>query len=107
MKKLLFLINLLLSLFFLFSCINNKSNQKTDCQSVIKIDSNEYSNLPFDSIKNNKLDNSSNSRVVIIDSINKDYKYSNHINKSFEAPKHNAPDQDKIDSIKKSKEKLK
>ncbi len=107
MKKLLFLINLLLSIFFLFSCINNKPNQRTDSKAVINTNTIEYSSFPLESTKNNILDSSSKSSVIKIDTTTKDYKYRNHNNKPFEAPKHNAPDQDKIDSIKKSKEKLK
>ena len=105
MKKLLLLNNLLLILSF-GKCGGDSSTQTDgvtnapDTLSMI-VDSNSidttYTGMITDSV----------GQSTAGDTISKDSKYNTHTHNPKEAPKHNAPDQAKIDSIKAAKAKKK
>ncbi|MEN8858464.1 MAG: hypothetical protein ABF260_10440 [Flavobacteriaceae bacterium] len=92
----------------LFSCSNNKNNIKTKTQSVVEkpLIDNAVSNV--DSTKNQQIDIVTDRAKTKIDTLNKNTKQLNKVKKKGqEAPKHNSPDQSKIDSLKKAKQKFK
>lgn len=92
----------------LFSCSNNKHNIKSAPQPVVEKPSiyNTETNIDTTQIKQgNVMTNETENKK---DTLNKNKRYLNKENKIVkEAPKHNSPDQSEIDSIKKSKEKIK
>jgi hypothetical protein len=96
MKNWLFSINTILIFSSLLTC-NGMRKNSADSKSPTPPDS---SVTMMDSI-------SADSIVHIADSLSKDEKYTNHDGAVIEAPKHDAPNQAKIDSIKAAKAKKK
>ncbi|MGI6341988.1 MAG: hypothetical protein ACOXZ9_03285 [Bacteroidales bacterium] len=108
MKNLSFLISLTVAVFLLFSCSNNKNIIKSENQSAVEKPLIDSVATSTDTAKVTISNAMTNEMVTKKDSLNKNTKYSNKGNKEIkEAPKHNSPNQTKIDSIKKAKEKLK
>lgn len=107
MKKLSYLTNVILLALLMTSCSNNKPNKKSENQSADEKPQIENSVSSIDTTKNKGTIMQSKTIETKTDTLNKDQKYSKGDNKVNEAPKHNSPDQSTIDSIKKSKEKLK
>jgi hypothetical protein len=96
MKNWLFSINILLFFSFILTC-TGKKNKPGGENSPTPLDS---MNTAMDSIK-------ADSILHKTDSLTKEEKYNNHPGGGNEAPKHDAPDQAKIDSIKEAKAKKK
>ena len=96
MKKLLFSINLCLFLSSFLTC-NGMRKNTADTKTATPQDT---SLTVMDSVR-------ADSIVHMADSLSKDEKYLNHEGGGNEAPKHDAPNQTKIDSIKAAKAKKK
>ena len=105
MKLLLFLTNLVL-LSILPSTCNHKQQQADD---TVKVDSSSIEPPPALSDSMTTLVDTTKAKYTgnDLDSLSKDEKYSNGSGQKHEAPKHNSPDQMKIDSIKDAKAKKK
>ena len=105
MKALLFLTNVVL-LSFLPSTCHHQQKQADD---TVKVDSTSIRHPPTVSdtmhtmVDETKMKYTGND----LDSISKDDKYSSGTGQKHEAPKHNSPEQMKIDSIKEVKKKKK
>jgi hypothetical protein len=96
MKKLLFSINLCLFLSSFLTC-NGMRKNTADSKTATPQDT---SLTVMDSVR-------ADSIVHMADSLSKDEKYTNHEGGGNEAPKHDAPNQTKVDSIKDAKAKKK
>lgn len=96
MKNWLFSINTILIFSSLLTC-NGMRKNSAEVKSATPQDSNV---TKMDSV-------GADSIVHIADSLSKDEKYTNHDGDVIEAPKHDAPNQAKLDSIKAGKAKKK
>ncbi len=96
MKNWLFSINTILIFSSLLTC-NGMRKNSADLKSATPQDS---SVTRMDSVR-------ADSIVHMADSLSKDEKYTNHEGGGNEAPKHDAPNQTKLDSIKAAKAKKK
>jgi hypothetical protein len=102
MKRLLSYINLILFFSSILACPGMKNNVPAEVVPDITMDTIFIDTLmyPGDSITGKSID-------PVSDSTSKDVKYEKGKGKFKEIPKHHTPDDAKLDSIKKSKEKLK
>lgn len=105
MKLLLFLTNLVL-LSFLPSTCHRQQKQVDD---TVKVDSTTIVHAPTvsDSMNTNVEETKATYNGNDLDSISRDDKYSGGTGQKHEAPKHDSPEQMKIDSIKAAKAKKK
>lgn len=105
MKLLLFLTNIVLLSFLPTTC----HHQQKQTDDTVKVDSTSIVHPPIGSdsmstkVEETKATYSGNN----LDSISRDDKYSNGTGQKHEAPKHDSPEQMKIDSIKAAKAKKK
>jgi Cys-tRNA synthase (O-phospho-L-seryl-tRNA:Cys-tRNA synthase) len=100
MKKLLFSINILLFLSSILTCNGMKKSKATDGASEGQTNLQDSIITRMDSII-------ADSIIHQTDSLTKEEKYNNHEGGGNEAPKHDAPNQSKVDSIKNAKAKKK
>ena len=96
MKNWLFSINILLFFSFFMTCNGMQKNNADEKSSTPQ----DTSVTMMDSIQ-------ADSIIHLADSLSKEEKYNNHEGGGNEAPKHDAPDQTKLDSIKAAKAKKK
>jgi len=100
MKKLLCSINVLIFLSSFLTCNGMRKNKAADDAADVETNLQDTSMTKMDSII-------ADSIIHLTDSLTKEEKYNQHEGGGNEAPKHDAPNQAKIDSIKDAKAKKK